>query len=156
MGVSLYDQFTTTDWDFISSRGSQFSAGIALLLAVISCFLGRQDIMYNFFFTCLLGLKLSSQKMCSVVVAPFSSKLADYRHLRVFIIYWTHFVGFISWVAIYTLIVGLVLCVWELPVIYSCVPAGGPCFCYETQTAALVWLSQSLKSLSLTIYTPFK
>ena len=54
MGVSLYDQFTTTDWDFISSRGSQFSAGIALLLAVISCFLGDHDYLFDLASSCLL------------------------------------------------------------------------------------------------------
>jgi hypothetical protein len=57
------------------------------------------------------------------------------------------FSGFNVWIGLYTMTVGLILSIWELPVIYSCVPR-----CGEFQAIALEQLYMKVPSTKGAVY----
>lgn len=80
-------------------------------------------------------------RYCSIPNASADTDLLQIKtSLKCFLILLQRhvFEGFFNWVSFYTLAVGLTLSIWELPIIYYCIPSGGPCFCKELETQAVV------------------
>lgn len=149
MAISLYDQCTTTDWENIALRVSQVSAALALVISIVALSLGTliEPSERTFLF---LSIRLKSHQLHRpTLLLPPHSHLISYPLLfsptppcfffqTLLSPSSSFYTGYLSWVSFYTLAVGLVLSIWELPIIYYCIPAGGPCFCKELEAKAVV------------------
>ena len=149
MAISLYDQCTTTDWENIALRVSQVSAALALVISIVALSLGTlTEPSERTFLFLSTGLKSHQLHRPTLLLPPPSYLFSSLLFSPTFSFFFSLTLllpssfslhtGYLSWVSFYTLAVGLVLSIWELPIIYYCIPAGGPCFCKELEAKAVV------------------